>query len=111
MAKDPAFPFYAQDFIVGTMLLSMEEKGIYITCLAYQWNNDDKIPKKRLGFLVGYDWEKWPEELKEKFVDCGEYIQNSRLIEERLKREAFKAKQAIKRKAFVLVVTKVYIHG
>jgi hypothetical protein len=33
MAKDPAFLFYSADFMIGTMLLSMEEKGQYITLL------------------------------------------------------------------------------
>jgi hypothetical protein len=34
MAKDPAFLFYPGDFMMGTMLLSMEEKGQYITLLS-----------------------------------------------------------------------------
>lgn len=38
MNKDPAFLFYSSDFLVGTQLLSYEEKGKYITllCLAHQ---------------------------------------------------------------------------
>lgn len=93
MAKDPTFPMYAQDFIVGSLMLTNEERGMYITCLCFQWNNADRIPKKRLGFLVGSDWDTWSDELKEKFLDHGEYIVNERLLAEREKREAFKRKQ------------------
>ena len=37
--KSPAFSFYAQDFVLGTMQLSLAERGAYITLLAYQWNH------------------------------------------------------------------------
>ena len=68
MAKAPAFQFYAQDFLTGVMDLTMEERGIYITLLARQWAvfNEKGIPKKRLALLVGYDWEKLPEMVKER---------------------------------------------
>jgi hypothetical protein len=36
MAKDPAFLFYYQDFMVGTDDLSNEEVGAYIRCLCIQ---------------------------------------------------------------------------
>lgn len=34
MAKDPAFLFYSADFMMGTMLLTMEERGQYITLIS-----------------------------------------------------------------------------
>lgn len=34
MAKDPAFLFYSADFMMGTMILTMEERGQYITLLS-----------------------------------------------------------------------------
>lgn len=34
MAKDPAFLFYSSDFLTGTMTMSMQERGQYITLLA-----------------------------------------------------------------------------
>lgn len=34
MAKDPAFLFYSSDFLMGTLVLSMEQRGQYITILA-----------------------------------------------------------------------------
>ena len=36
MAKDPAFLFYYQDFLVGTDDMSNEEAGAYIRCLCHQ---------------------------------------------------------------------------
>jgi uncharacterized protein YdaU (DUF1376 family) len=36
MAKDPAFLFYYQDFLVGTSFMSLEEVGAYIKLLCFQ---------------------------------------------------------------------------
>lgn len=35
----PAFQFYAKDFLMGTLSLSLEECGAYIILLAYQWDH------------------------------------------------------------------------
>lgn len=35
----PAFQFYANDFLTGTLSLSLEECGAYVTLLAYQWDH------------------------------------------------------------------------
>ena len=92
MGKDPAFPFYAQDFLTGVMHLTMEERGIYITLLSYQWAHN-KIPIKRLRLIVGYDWDNISDEIKNKFQIKEDYLQNKRLEFEREKRAAFKLKQ------------------
>lgn len=94
MSKDPAFPFYAQDFLMGVMHLTMEERGQYITLLAYQWEHN-AIPKKRVGFILGLTWDKLSTELKSKFIDNGDFLINDRLEEEREKRFRYKEKQAI----------------
>ncbi|MDY8137598.1 hypothetical protein [Aquimarina sp. 2201CG5-10] len=93
MNKAPSFSLYAQDFLTGVMYLTNEEIGIYIKMLCKQWT-DGKIPKKRLGFLVGLDWDNLSEELKEKFEDKGEYLINTRLEEERQKKSSFLKKQS-----------------
>ena len=90
--KTPAFQFYAQDFLTGVMYLTNEEIGIYIKMLSKQWT-DGKIPKKRLGFLVGLEWDNFSEELKEKFIDKGDYLINERLEQERDKKDSFIEKQ------------------
>ena len=90
--KAPSFQFYAQDFLTGVIYLTNEEIGIYIKMLAKQWT-DGSIPKKRLGFLVGYEWENFSDELKSKFVDMGETLINKRLEIERDKKIKFLEKQ------------------
>lgn len=92
MNKPPAFPFYAQDFLTGVVYLTNEEIGIYIKMLCKQWT-DGKIPKKRLGFLVGLDWDKFSNELRLKFNDKGDYLINERLEKEREKKINFQEKQ------------------
>lgn len=91
--KAPAFQFYAQDFLTGCTYLTNEEIGMYIKMLCKQWT-DGSIPKKRLGFLVGIDWDNFSDELKGKFKDFGEFIANERLEKEREKKQNFMEKQA-----------------
>lgn len=38
MAKSPAFQFYVQDFLMGTMHFTTEEVGAYILLLCRQWD-------------------------------------------------------------------------
>ena len=52
MAKDPAFLFYSQDFLVGTMAMTMEERGQYITLLSYM-HQHGRVDEKTICFLVG----------------------------------------------------------
>ena len=92
MNKPPAFQFYAQDFLTGVIYLTNEEIGIYIKMLCKQWT-DGQIPKKRLGFLVGSDWDNLSDELKSKFQDKGDYLVNERLEKEREKKVVFMEKQ------------------
>lgn len=91
--NSPAFQFYAQDFLTGVMFLTNEEIGIYIKMLAKQWT-DGQIPKKRLGFLVGIEWDNFSDELKSKFTDLGGYILNERLENEREKKQKYLKKQS-----------------
>ena len=91
--KDPAFPFYAQDFLVGTMHMTFEETGAFIKLLAYQWTNKG-INKKRLGFILGSGWETVWLSISDKFIEKEGMLYNQRLEDEREKRAAFKEKQA-----------------
>jgi uncharacterized phage protein (TIGR02220 family) len=92
--KDPAFPFYANDFLSACQIMTHEERGQYITLLSFQWVHNG-IPKKRVGFLVGCSWDDVSDLLRSKFVDDGETLKNQRLEDERAKRAAFKAKQSL----------------
>jgi uncharacterized protein YdaU (DUF1376 family) len=90
----PAFQFYPQDFLTGVMYLTMEERGMYITLLSIQWSKN-KIPKKRLGFILGIEWEEVPELVKEKFIDEGDFLINERLFKISEERRLFVEKQVI----------------
>lgn len=52
MAKDPAFLFYSQDWIVGTMDMTFEERGQYIHLLATM-HQKGRLDEKTCRFLVG----------------------------------------------------------
>lgn len=52
MAKDPAFLFYSQDFLVGTMAMPLDERGKYITILCYMHQNGH-ISEETIRLLVG----------------------------------------------------------
>jgi len=44
MAEKPAFLFYAQDFLVGTLALPMDDRGKYITLLCYMHEHGRMTP-------------------------------------------------------------------
>ncbi|KAF2518273.1 YdaU family protein [Flavobacterium salilacus subsp. salilacus] len=91
--KDPAFPFYAQDFLVGTLHMTCEETGAYIKLLAYQWVNLG-IPKQRVGIIIGTGWENVWQSIRDKFIEKNGVFYNQRLELEREKRARFKQKQS-----------------
>jgi uncharacterized protein YdaU (DUF1376 family) len=52
MKDAPAFDFYASDWLAGTLLMSFEEKGLYVELLALQWEagalpSDDQLRRLR----------------------------------------------------------------
>lgn len=58
MRKAPAFQFYAEDFLVGTAMMSAEEVGGYIRLLCHQWShgalpNDDAVLSRLSGICGG----------------------------------------------------------
>lgn len=92
--KAPAFQFYAQDFLTGTLDMTMEEKGIYITLLSIQWSKGE-IPKERLGLLIHRDWNGVPDMVKKKFTDLGKTVINDRLHLQKQKMDEFREKQRL----------------
>jgi len=85
MSKDPAFLFYPNDYIGGTMGMTLEEKGAYIELLMMQFNRGH-MGGHMIGQTIGQLWDK----VKVKFVqdDKGLWY-NVRLEEEQNKRKAF----------------------
>ena len=85
MAKDPAFLFYPQDFLIGCADLTMEERGQYITLLSLQ-HQKGTISEKTIRLTVGsasvYVLSKFKKD------ENGEYY-NERLRNEVEKRSKF----------------------
>lgn len=85
MAKDPAFLFYPNDYIGGTMGMTFEEKGAYIELLMMQFNRGH-MDGHMIGHTVGQLWDK----IKTKFIqDEAGLWYNKRLEIEKNKRIAY----------------------
>lgn len=85
MAKDPAFLFYPNDYIGGTMGMTFEEKGAYIELLMVQFNRGH-MTTHMIAQTVGQIWES----IKSKFVqDENGLWYNQRLELEKQRRMDF----------------------
>ena len=85
MAKDPAYLFYSSDFLTGTMTMTLEDRGKYITilCLMHQ---QGRLDEETIRLLVG----SVSVNLKRKFQqDENGLFYNARLEEEIFKRNKF----------------------
>jgi uncharacterized protein YdaU (DUF1376 family) len=85
MAKDPAFLFYPNDYIGGTLGMTFEDKGAYIELLMVQFNRGH-MTSDMIGQTIGQLWDK----VKDKFEEDedGKFF-NKRLEEEQIKRKRF----------------------
>lgn len=85
MAKDPAFLFYPNDYIGGTMGMTFEEKGAYIELLMVQFNRGH-MTTHMIAQTVGKLWES----IKCKFIqDESGLWYNERLEREKLLRKQY----------------------
>lgn len=85
MAKDPAFLFYPNDWIGGTMGMTFEEKGAYVELLMLQFNRGH-MTKHMTERTVGQLWVK----IEDKFrMDKQGLYYNERLDIEKEKRKKF----------------------
>lgn len=85
MAKDPAFLFYPNDWIGGTLGMTFEEKGAYMELLMAQFNRGH-MTNHMCGQVVGQIWDK----IKDKFKkDSNGLWYNERLEAEILKRQNY----------------------
>lgn len=85
MAKDPAFLFYPNDYIGGTMGMTFEEKGAYIELLMLQFNRGH-MDGHMIGQCVGQLWNR----IQSKFIQDEQGLwYNERLDIEKAKRKAF----------------------
>lgn len=90
--RSPAFQFYADDFLAGTLDLSQEEVGAYIRLLCHQWNRgsipvETEKQQRLAGGSVSVD-------VLAKFrkVDGSGFV-NERLERERAKQAEFRQMQ------------------
>ena len=63
MAKDPAFLFYPNDWIGGTMGMTFEEKGAYMELLMLQFNRGH-MTEHMIGLTIGQMFGR----IKDKFI-------------------------------------------
>jgi uncharacterized protein YdaU (DUF1376 family) len=88
MAKDPAFLFYPGDWNLGTMHLTLLEKGCYIELLILQFAKDKFTEAQAKHMLNGSFDVAWPN-LREKFETDGTFYWNKRLKLEKERRQKF----------------------
>ena len=85
----PAFPFYVQDFIYGTRLMTAEEVGGYIRLLCHQWDkghlpDDDEVLKR----IAGIKKTKTLKMIREKFaVGDDKMLRNLRMEDVRRRQQ------------------------
>lgn len=84
MAKDPAVLFYTSDFLTGTLTMSYEQKGKYITLLCLQHQKTLLSDKDMINICGSYD-----KDIYDKFIKDGEFFYNKRMKEEHEKRKNF----------------------
>ena len=94
MNKAPAFQFYADDFIGGTITMSHEERGLYVLALCIQWGQGslahDDI--ERLGSGMA---QPSLSKVKAKF-ELGEdgRLRQHRMEKERMKQASYRAERS-----------------
>lgn len=104
MAKNPAYPMYAQDFDMDTASWPALAIGIYVRLLNYSWING-AIPTdtKRLSRIARVDHgnfkKTWDRYVKGKWTENGKGFLNNRMEVEREKRNNYIEKQRKKGRA------------
>lgn len=88
MAKDPAFLFYPGDWNLGTMHLTLLEKGCYMELLILQFAKGKFTEAQAKHMLNGSFDLAWAN-IKEKFKTDGNFYWNERLEREKHKRQKF----------------------
>ena len=94
MAKNPAFPFYANDYLVDTLRWSRGMKSLHIDLMAESWSN--KVIQDDNGYPKGLSSEDrllW-DEIRHKWVLTDGVWFNVKLEEARSNRSKFLARQA-----------------
>lgn len=88
MAKDPAFLFYPGDWQLGTMHLTLLEKGCYIELLILQFAKGKFTEAQAKHMLNGSFDLAWAN-IREKFETDGTFFWNKRLEYEKERRKKY----------------------
>jgi uncharacterized protein YdaU (DUF1376 family) len=91
--KSPAFMFYPDSWVLGTMSMSFEDQGIYLRMLCFQWANGPADADAYANACGDAYVSHVNRILKRKFTNIGGLWQNDRLEAERQK-QAGKSKAA-----------------
>ena len=83
MGRDPAVLFYTSDFLTGTITMSYEHRGMYITLLCYQ-HQKGFLTEKDLKFVCEN-----AQDICEKFELIDGKFYNKRMKDEAERRSAF----------------------
>ena len=84
MAKDPAVLLWTKDFLVGTMTMTMEQKGKYITLLCLQHQNQYLTDTDMKSILNEEDIQ-----VAEKFIKEDGKWYNLKMKEETIRRKSY----------------------
>lgn len=103
MAKDPAFLFYPNDWLGGTMGMSFEMQGAYLTLLILQFNKGSFDHEQAVNTIGLPRWLS----LVNKFSTNGVIYWNERLKEESEKRKNFSESRRKNRNSKVVDTTYV----
>jgi uncharacterized protein YdaU (DUF1376 family) len=96
--KAPAFQFYADDFIAGTLDMSQSDVGSYIRLLCHQWSRGSiPVQPEKQQRLAGGSFS--DDVLKKFKIEVEGGLANERMEAERLKQSEYRQKQSKKGKA------------
>lgn len=98
--KDPAFLFYPNDWMGGTLTLNRHQKGCYIDLLVAQFNNGP-LELEEIKIILGADFGQW-NSLSKKFSFMNGRYSNPRLEQEKSKRSTFTASRRSNAKAYAI---------
>lgn len=91
--KAPAFQFYADDFLAGTITMTNEEKGAYITLLCIQWSRESLTESDFTRVCIGMPPHS-QRICQSKFqIDAEGNFRNPRMETEREKQHQYRQKQ------------------
>lgn len=88
MGKDPAFLFYPNDWVGGTMGMTFEQKGAYLELLMMQFNQG-KFTEAQAEQVLNKCFASAWHMVKQKFKTDGTYYWNVRLAAEIERRQLF----------------------